>query len=302
MGAKMNYDQVVKNVSMVRSLTFKNQIPDCVSCLPINWNPYTYDDEDEGVRASMANLTENEIHTGEYRNGQPLVWRFSTAIYKNKPLYDSLHYTFISTFSAYISGTKTESPLDHVFQMRLHMYNNPTIHALNPLKFNCEGVKTSPLPLMRTVCFLVMSAVEFLESVSKIYCLSEYNIETNSVDVALSILDEFRTHIEDARNRGNYNGFALHDIEELKRMLTSGERNVRNVFDFMKATAADFNGCYRMCMLFSEEWNFFDEMTLFANPVTHRGNNKGTYCISREDIEAARERYKLSRPNRNLHS
>lgn len=298
----MNYDQIIKNVSMVRALTFRYQIPDCVSCLPINWNPYTYDDEDEGARANMEFLTENEIHTGEYRNGKPLVWRFSTAIYKNKPLYDSLHYTFISTFSAHISGTKTERPLDHLFQTRLHMYNNPTIHALNPLNFNCAGVTTSPLPLMRTVSFLTMSAVEFLESVSKLYCLSEYNIETNSVDIALSILDAFHNRIEDARNRGLYDGFAMHDITEISRMLTSGERQVKGAFDFMKATAESFNGCYRMCMLFSEELNFFDETTLFAKPVTHRGNNKEAYCISREDIEAARERYKASRPNRNLHA
>lgn len=298
----MNYDQIIKNVSMVRSLTFRYQIPDCVSCLPINWNPYTYDDEDEGTPASMAFLTENEIHTGEYHNGNPLVWRFSTAIYKNKPLYDSLHYTFISTFSAHISGTKTERPLDHLFQMRLHMYNNPTIHALNPLKFNCAGVTTSPLPLILTVAFLTMSAVEFLESVSKLYCLSEYNIETNSVDVAISILDALLNRIEDARDRCNYNGFVIRDIEELKRILMSGERQVKSAFAIMKATAAGFNGCYRMCMLFSEELNFFDEMTLFAKPVTHRGNNKETYCISREDIEAARERYKASRPNRNLHT
>jgi hypothetical protein len=250
----------------------------------------------------MANLTENEIHTGEYRNGQPLIWRFSTAIYKNKPLYDSLHYTFISTFSAYMSGTNTERPLDHVFQMRLHMYNNPTIHAFNPLKFNFTGVKTSPLPLIRTVAFLTMSAVEFLESVSKLYCLSEYNISTNSVDVAVSILDAFYTRIEDARNRGLYEGFALHDITEISRMLTSGERHVKNAFDVMKTTAAGFNGCYRMCMLFSEELNFFDDMTLFAKPVTHRGDNKDAYGISREDIEAARERYKASRPHRNLHA
>jgi hypothetical protein len=302
MGEKMNYDQIIKNVSMVRSLTFRYQIPDCVSCLPINWDPYTYDDEDEGARASMAFLTENEIYTGEYHNGKPLVWRFSTAIYKNKPLYDSLHYTFISTFSAHISGTKTERPLDHLFQMRLHMYNNPTIHALNPLKFNCAGVTTSPLPLILTVAFLTMSAVEFLESVSKLYCLSEYNIETNSVDVALSILHAFHNRIEDARDRCNYNDFVIKDIEELKRVLMSGERQVKRAFEIMKATAAGFNGCYRMCMLFSEEFNFFDEMTLFAKPVTHRGNNKETYCISREDIEAARERYKASRPNRNLHA
>jgi hypothetical protein len=249
----------------------------------------------------MAYLTENEIHTGEYSNGQPLVWRFSTAIYKNKPIYDSLHYTFISTFQAHINGTKTERPLDHLFQMRLHMYNNPTIHALNPLNFNCEGVKLLPVRLMQTVAFLTMSAVEFLESVSKLYCLSEYNIETNSVDVTLSILDAVYTNISNARERGYYNGFAMQDIEELKRMLTSGERQVKNAFDFMKATAASFNGCYRMCMLFSEELNFFEETTLFAKPVTHRGNNKETYGIRREDIEAARERYKASRPNRNLH-
>jgi len=179
------------------------------------------------------------------------------------------------------------------------MYNNPTIHALNPLDINCAGVNHSPLPLMQTVCFLTMSAIEFLESVSKLYCLSKYNIETNSVDVALSILDAVYTNISNARDHGYYNGFAMHDIEELKRMLTSGERQVKGAFDFMKATASSFNGCYRMCMLFSEELNFFEEMTLFAKPVTHRGNNKETYDISREDIEAARERYKASRPNRN---